>query len=380
MINIGFDLTSLIYQRGVSRYTTNLVRAIAQQPNVSCSYYASTWRQKRLLTKLIDQNLPVAQQEIIQDYPVSLLGKIWQLGFNPVSKLLPQINIFHAWEWQLPPDKNLPLIVTIHDLAMLHFPKAAHPEILAKHQQSWRRIADSGAHIIAVSQATKTDVINLLKIPLYRIHVVHEALPTELFNLTRQMSEQQLEKIKARLQPSGKPYLFFVGTREPRKNLHRLIEAWQPLAKEFDLLIAGQAGWDQVEKQAWTSQPRFLGQVTDQELSVLYTEAAAFVYPSLYEGFGLPILEAFHHGTPVVTSNSSAMIEVAGNAAELVEPESVESIRAGMQKILNESPRDQAVRMQRMIIRLQMFDWQTTAQQTILAYQACINDYTQRRQ
>jgi len=374
-MHIGFDLTSLVYQRGVSRYTANLVKALANLQGVECSYFASSLRQKNLLTNLIDQHLPVPTQEVIQNYPISLLGKLWQLGFNPVKKVLPNIDIFHGWEWQLPPDKNLPMIVTIHDLAMLKFPHTAHPKVLSAHKLVWRKIQKSSIHVIAVSHATKTDVIELLQIPPYRVHVIHEALPQELFTLTNSMEETEYSNIKQRIRSNNKPYLLFVGTREPRKNLSRLIEAWQSIAKEYDLLIAGEAGWDNRANHQRQFQPIFLGKVSDKVLSVLYTEASCFVYPSLYEGFGLPILEAFHHGTPVVTSNSSAMIEVAGNAAELINPESTESIRLGIEKVLSESETQQAIRIQRMIIRLQMFDWHNTAQQTLLAYQACINEF-----
>src|SRR6185369_15571845 len=122
----------------------------------------------------------------------------------------------------------------------------------------------------------------------------------------------------------SRPYLLFVGTREPRKNLNRLIKAWQPLSNNFDLIFAWEAGWDEMA-QTLNQHVRFLGKVSAQELAVLYGEAEIFVYPSVYEGFGLPILEAFYHGTPVVTSNVSSLPEVAGNAAELVEPHSVES-------------------------------------------------------
>jgi len=165
-----------------------------------------------------------------------------------------------------------------------------------------------------------------------------------------------------------------VGTREPRKNLLRLIEAWKPLQSQIELLIAGESGWDTTENVQEVGL-RFLGQVSDEELSVLYAEAELFAYPSLYEGFGLPILEAFHHGTPVVTSNNSGMIEVAGNAAELVDPLDVSSITKAIEKILSESNDDQKKRLQRMIIRQQMFSWKKVARETLAVYKKAIADY-----
>jgi len=166
----------------------------------------------------------------------------------------------------------------------------------------------------------------------------------------------------------------FVGVQEPRKNLERLIKAWQPFSKQVELLVVGDQGWGD-NKYAKIPHLRFLGRVTDKELCVLYTEAEIFAYPSLYEGFGLPILEAFHHGTPVITSDLSAMIEVAGNAAEFVDPKNTASIGKAIEKILNEDEAEQKKRLQRMVIRKQMFDWQKVAGQTIKVYQKAIEDF-----
>ena len=140
---------------------------------------------------------------------------------------------------------------------------------------------------------------------------------------------------------------------------------------------AGESGWDESEEVAksFEHMPRFLGRVTDTQLSVLYANAEVFVYPSLYEGFGLPILESFHHGTPVLTSNNSGMAEVAGNAAELIDPTSVDSIVDGLSKLLNETKEEQSKRLQRMIIRLQMYNWDQTARETIEVYQQAIRDF-----
>lgn len=377
-MNIGFDLTSLIYQRGVSRYTANLIRSLAALPSVQVSYFGSSWGQNKLLKKLIDQTLPEPLDENIQSYPVSLVNWLWRFGLNSLKKSLPNIDVFHAWEWQMPPDINIPIVVTIHDLAMLHFKDTANTQTLNAHQQTWKRLQSSNIHVIAVSRATRNDVINLLQIPPFRVHLVHEALPQELYQLTKNMTEQELLQIKNQLHLTNKPFLLFVGTREPRKNLSRLIQAWQPLAKDVDLVIVGESGWGETELSPQPVKPIYLGRINDRELSALYTEAAVFVYPSLYEGFGLPILEAFHHWCPVVTSNSSAMVEVAGNAAELIEPESVDSIRHGIVKLLNETPDEQATRSQRMVIRLQMFDWFSTATKTLAVYQTCIDGFNNK--
>lgn len=373
-MNIGIDFTSVIYQRGVSRYTQNLARELAKLPEVSLTLFGYSLRQKNILQNSSNK-IPGAKTKFLQ-LPISAIEKLWQYGIKPVSSYVPNIDIFHSWDWIQPPDKNIPIVSTIHDLAMLKFPETAHPKILKAHERSWKKLKENNSHIIAVSQSTKKDIVRLLGYPSYMVHVVHEAVPQEFIEIADSITEEQETQIVQKL-VLNRPYIFFVGTREPRKNLISLIKAWQPLAKNYDLIIAGDSGWDETdsEENNFKYQPRFLGRVTDYELSVLYANAQVFAFPSFYEGFGLPILESFHHGTPVVTSDNSGMREVAGNAAELIDPDDVASITKGLKKVLNENSEDQKKRLQRMIIRQQMFSWETTAKETLAVYKQAIQDF-----
>jgi glycosyltransferase involved in cell wall biosynthesis len=377
-MRVGIDISAAVYDRGVSRYTTNLVRALLPASELELSLYGCSFRQSERLEAIardfknqaIRARRPL--KSVIQNYPPKLQTLFWNtLGRNQISAQLPNLDLFHSWDWLQPPDRNLPLISTIHDLAILKFPETAHPEILKMHQQSWKVLKERQAHVLAVSQSTKKDIVELIEIPSSRVHVTYEALPHETLAVSQSLEEEQYDQLKAQLHLE-RPFLLFVGTREPRKNLVRLIQAWEPFAPEYDLVIAGESGWDEstnVKLSATaTSRLHFLGKVSDQVLSVLYAEAELFAYPSLYEGFGLPILEAFHYGTPVLTSNVSSMPEVAGNAAELINPEEVESIREGLENILKETKEAQQKRLQKMIIRLHLFSWQRTAELTTKAY------------
>jgi glycosyltransferase involved in cell wall biosynthesis len=377
-MRIGIDITAAIYDRGVSRYTTNLVAALGQRKDTELRLYGASWRQQKRLesfAQLIVKLAPSRHKAKIQSLPPKLQEMLWsKLGMNPISNVFPKLDVFHSWDWLQPPDKNLPLVSTIHDLAILKFPETAHPKILQMHKQSWDVLRKRRAQIIAVSQATRKDIIELLKFRPEDVHVVYESLPLESVQISQHMTEEQQEGIKRRLN-LDRPYILCVGTREPRKNVSRAIEAWWPLREEVDLYIAGAAGWDESEitsKKLQSSHLRFLGKVSDQELAVLYGEAEMLLYPSLYEGFGLPILEAFHFGTPVVTSNTSSMPEVAGNAAEYVDPQNVEDIRRGMKKILGEDIDKQRQRLQRMILRLQLFSWQRVAEETMKVYRKAV--------
>lgn len=377
MLRVGIDVSPIIYGRGVSRYTSNLVTALLKSGKIDLSLYGCSWRQKAELEAEV-QKLIAAKPRTpheVQAIPPTVQNVLWNwLKLNHIRSTFPKLDVFHSWDWLQPPDPDLPLVSTIHDLAILHFPETAHPQIKKMHERSWEILKQRQAHIIAVSRATQRDVIELLGFPPERVHVVYEALPVEHKQVSESLDEETYTAIQTRL-GLVKPYILFVGTREPRKNLSRLIEAWEPLAADFDLIVAGERGWDETTQLEARAQDglRFLGRVSEAELAVLYGEAEVFAYPCLYEGFGLPILEAFYHGTPVLTSSVSSMVEVAGNAAELVDPESVSSIRGGLERLLGESLPEQQRRLQKMIIRLQMFNWRQVADQTAKVYQHVID-------
>ena len=379
-MKIGIDISSLAYQRGVSRYTSDLVKALAKEADTEMFLYGSSFRQQKLLKtelrKVLRNIMPDRYNVKLQAFPPSILAKIWQLGLNPIKKQMPSIDVFHSWDWLQPPDQDLPLVSTIHDLAIIRYPKVAHPRVLKMHQDSWRILRKRQAQIIAVSESTKSDILRYLEIPSRCVSVVYEALPTQVAEISQELADKPelLFSIKQKLK-LDKPYLLFVGTREPRKNLARLIQAWLPLAKDYQLIVAGEQSWDGSEKISQNPNLRFLGRVTDYELAVLYHNSELFVYPSLCEGFGLPILEAFAHGVPVVSSDIAAIREVAGNAAELANPMDENSIRQAIEKVLNEKKIDSENRMKKMIIRLQLFNWQKTARQTLAVYKRAIEDF-----
>lgn len=382
MLSVGIDITAALYGRGVSRYTTNLVRALLRRSDVRLTLYGSALRGHKQLTDIATQlktETNAKADSVIRSYPPALNNFLWnRMAFPKVRSSIPKVQVFHSWDWIQPPDKDLPLVSTIHDLAMLKFPETAHPKLLAMHQQSWKILKARQAQIIAVSRATKRDIIELLDIPEERIHVIHEALADEVVKIGATLDEERVTELIKQL-GLNRPYLLAVGTREPRKNLERLIEAWEPLAKDFDLVIAGEQGWDATssgKKISGVEHLRFLGRVDDTQLAALYTNAKVYCYPSLYEGFGLPILEAFYFDVPVVASNMSSMPEIAGNAAQLVDPLSAESIREGITTVLNENEASRHVRRQRMVIRQHMFSWRTAAEQTTQVYRKALEAAT----
>lgn len=367
MIPVTIDATAIPYHRGVSRYTHNLITALVESGNADLTIFCAGGPRHIQQLKNSIKDLPVTTQFSI--LPLKIHEWLWKHGFNAPDSNQKQPHVFHSWDWIQPPVNTAKLVSTIHDLAILKFPETAHPNILKHHQASWEALKKHQAEIIAVSEATKQDCIELLDIPSDSITVIPEALPQALQQVAQQLTVNTKQNIIKKLEIQ-KPFILFVGTTEPRKNLKRLIQAWQPLAKDLDLIIAGEVGWDSLETVIDPQHsPKFLGKVSDATLCILYENAQVFAFPSLYEGFGLPILESYFFETPVITSNISSMPEVAGKAGVLVDPLEIDTIRTGITTLLNESKSEQEKRRTNMQLQLRQFTWKKTAQETLQVYQ-----------
>jgi glycosyltransferase involved in cell wall biosynthesis len=226
-----------------------------------------------------------------------------------------RFEVLHCPSYRAPFRSRTPLVVTVHDLALLR-----HPELFNRWSRRYGRFAvprvvRAARRVIAVSEFTRDELTELLDVDPDRIRVVPNGI-SGLFAPEGAAGEGD--------------YVLAVGTLEPRKNLHRLIEAARGL--EAELRIVGRRGWGDVAVDE--SGVRWLGEVPDEELAVLYRGARCVAYPSLYEGFGYPVVEGMACGAPVVTSAGGATEEIAGGAAVLVDPLDPESIRAGIEEAI----------------------------------------------
>lgn len=353
-LQVAIDISAIPFGRGVSRYTSNLVEALAARPEVALTLTGAVgkdWSRLRSWAK----DLRGRPRQHFLPVPPNVLGQLWNTLHQPSMRVLaPGAQVVHVWEWQTPPVAGKPWVVTIHDLAHLLFPETAHPEVVRRFQQLLARVeSDPTCQVIAVSESTKKDIIRLTSIEPDRITVVAEALPLEAkYVPSRERARQLLTQLQV-----TKPYFLFVGTSEPRKNLQKIIAAWQGNAKEqgYDLVLAGAPGWDNLPEVEGLHQ---LGYVPAEALAALYQQATALLFPTLYEGFGLPILEAFYHGCLVVTSRVSSMPEVAGDAAVLVDPYTVENIAEGIEHVLHLSPAQKTNLQKKMRSQLNKFSWE----------------------
>lgn len=255
-------------------------------------------------------------------------------------------------------------VVTLHDIGV--FP---HPEWFAPNYVRWRkalipRMARHARGILTVSEFSKKVICNHLQINPTKVKVVYNGVDTDRF---KPASQERINQLTQKYNMDT-PYLLALGSLDPRKNFSRLIQAWkrcqnQEQLKEFTLVIAGgsQATLGTFKKNVTDKTVQFLGYVADEDLPPLYSGAQAFVFPSLFEGFGLPVLEAMACGTPVITSNSTALDEIAGEAALKITPEEVNSIKEGIMELI-ESPQHQTTLIEQGFEKIKQYNWDHSAQ------------------
>jgi glycosyltransferase involved in cell wall biosynthesis len=266
-------------------------------------------------------------------------------------------------------------VVTLHDLAFLLYPATHTPASRAYYAATGESVRRA-ERVVAVSQRTASDAVRLLGVDPARMRVVHEAAAPGFFP----RSSDALPALAQRLGFSlEQPYALFVGTLEPRKNLPLLLEAFGLLRRHLDaqLLIVGRRGW--LEEPIFAAHARsgvgdaahFLGQLGEEDLAVLYSHAGVFVLPSLYEGFGLPVLEAMACGAPVVCSNSGPLPEVAGDAAVLLKPEDAPDWASAMLDVLTNGALATRLR-ERGFARASEFSWEGMARATREVYREAL--------
>lgn len=378
-MRIGIDCRTILNPKhgeraGVGHYTYNLVRSLL----------AIDHENEYVL--LFDDRFDEPEQ--FQQTNV----KIRTLPFYQYKKFLPftyahlliasilnreKLDVYHAPANVIPYMYNRPSVVTVHDLAIYE-----HPEWFPRGQTLAKNIfvpqsLKKAKQIIAVSQHTKQAIRNLFKLPANRISVIYPGVD----NGGGEDDHPRLPKPEAvyRRLRVREPFLLFVGTMEPRKNIVGLIQAFkaitdEPEAADLQLVIAGHKGWKSegifqaINRFGIARRLRYVGYVSHEEKLLLLKKAQAFVFPSFHEGFGLPILEAMTAGTPVLTSNVTAMPEVAGQAAVLVDPTDKAALTQALRRLVrNQGLRERLIAAGRQ--QAAKFSWTEAARQTITLYQ-----------
>jgi glycosyltransferase involved in cell wall biosynthesis len=299
-----------------------------------------------------------------------------------MDRMLPRVDVFHATEHLLPRLKNAKTVFTLHDLIFQFFPEYHLPLnrwFLVNAMPHFLRHADA---IIAVSECTKRDAIKFYPILQEKITVVYEGVNPALKPETDATVIARAREHYAHNQP----FLFFVSTIEPRKNIIALVDALRVLrARGFSqrLLIAGRPGWlyqatiDHLKETGMQDTVDFLDYVPDKDLPALFAACDAFVFPSLYEGFGLPPLEAMACGAPVIASNTSSLPEILGDAAVLVNPRDIGEIADAIERVISDAGLREALRAKG-IAQAAKYSWERAARETLQVYERTVRNEIER--
>jgi glycosyltransferase involved in cell wall biosynthesis len=374
---IAIDYTPAYEQGGgIGRYVRELVAALTSQDEQN-SY-------RLFVAGATRDRLPAIGKGNFSWTPTRLtpkwLARIWHRARIPlpVEIFTGKINLYHATDFVLPPTYPATrTILTVHDLSFVRVPETASPRLKAYLDNVVPRSVNRADHILADSQATKDDLVELYATPAEKITVLLSGVD-QRFQRTEPAG---FLTTRTRYKIGHQPYIFSIGTVQPRKNYGRLIQALAQLRAEghdLILVIAGGRGWledpiyETLRAYKMESFVHFIGFAAEEDLPALYSAAECVAFPSLYEGFGLPVLESMACGTPVITSNLSSLPEVAGDAALLVNPLEVDVITDAIRRVIEDSALRQTL-VERGYERARQFTWEASARQLRQIYQMMLN-------
>ncbi|OGE34510.1 hypothetical protein A3C32_04170 [Candidatus Daviesbacteria bacterium RIFCSPHIGHO2_02_FULL_41_14] len=338
-IKVGLDISQLAHRGGVATYTKNLSQKLALQKSLQMTYFYSSLRVP------YDGPLPHVKPF---PFPPILFEKLFNhLRVVPIERFIGKVDIYHSSDW-IQPKTKAKKVTTYHDLVPLKFPEWSHSKIIKVHKSRLKLVEREIDIVIAVSESTKNDLIEVSNIPKEKIRVIYEGVREEF---RPQLDEDVAEFKKKHGLPDK--FILAIGGVGSRRNLERVKEA----SVGYNLVITGHN----------------LTGVEDEEMPLLYSAADVLLYPSLYEGFGLPVLEAMATGTPVITSNSSSLPEVGGEAALLINPTDVTEITKAVQAVIEDDDRCKSM-IKQGFIQAKKFSWEKCASETVGIYKELINE------
>ncbi|MDD5397158.1 MAG: glycosyltransferase family 1 protein [Candidatus Moranbacteria bacterium] len=381
-MKIGIDIRCLSdgKRTGVEEYTINLLDNIFELDKKNqYVLFLNSWRKSHFDERIFSQHKNVTVKCF--NIPNKLLNFcFWYLRWPNVDKLLGGVDIFFM------PNINFialsdqaKLVLTIHDLSYEIF-----PETFSAKRRAWhsfinpRSLCRRADQIIAVSDSTKSDIISNFGIAEQKIKRIHNGISDEIQKLDR--NDPKLMEVKEKYHLPFN-FIFYLGTVEPRKNIPALVRAFDhlksshdPNLEKYKLVIAGGKGWktdsilETMRNAKFTKDIIFTSCITNQDKAAVYTLATLFVYPSLFEGFGIPVLEAMRCGVPVITSNCSSLPEVVDQGGIMIDPDKPDELHVAMKEVLTnrEFHSELSARALKQSIR---FNWRTSARHTLAIFE-----------
>lgn len=305
-------------------------------------------------------------------FSYSLFKMIWTFIPIPYSMLMKEkADVTLFFNYYIPPGVKGKKVVMIHDMAYLAYPETVNKKTLYMLKLNVKKACKSADKIITISHFSKNEIMKYLGVEDKKIEIMPIGVDFNIFKVYNDTEKINLIKKKYGI---DRDYFLYLGTLEPRKNIVRMIDAYAMLKKEIynipKFVIAGRKGWmydeifESVKKHGIEKDIIFTGYVEENEVPILMNGAKAFLFVSLYEGFGMPVLEAMACGTPVITSNVASMPEVIGNCGVLVNPMSTEEIKNGMRKIIENKIETEKMK-ESALERCKSFTWENTAKKVL---------------
>lgn len=373
LLKIGIDYTAALKQSGgIGRYTRGLITALAQLDRHN--HY----------TLMFSPDAPQADLQHFQAYPnfsqarYPLAERWMTIGWHrfflpvPVEWFSGPVDLFHSPNFILPPARRAKMLLTVHDLSFIRHPQGAVDKLRRWLERVVPRSLARADHVLADSKSTKQDLISIYNLPADTITVVGAGVEERFQPIT---DPALLARVQKRYRLPDK-FILGLGTLEPRKNFTGLIQAFSqsPVRETHHLVIAGGKGWlyEDIFATAAASpvsdRIHFTGFVADEDLPALYSLAAVFAYPSHYEGFGIPVIEAMACGTPVICADNSCLPEVAGRSALQVKATDLPALAETMERLcVDKSLREVVIKEG--FLQARQFNWPAAAQRLLAVYQ-----------
>lgn len=358
------------YLTGTGRHIAGLFGALGEIPAGDREFLLYVKPDQQELYK---SDGTVARLKVLKECPsVPWKRALWELRHFTGQLRRDQIDLYHGPANFLPPRKICPCVLTLHDMVYFHNPERTTWARAKYWQWMIRRTWRQADRIITVSEFSRDQIMKYLPVPGNLVEVIPNGVEERFFEMATAEERQTMRRELG----LDDPYILYVGRLDPDKNVTRIVEAFARLCEKGEtthrLVIAGAKEYREsethamVEKHRLTDRVMFTGYVKEEHLLPLYQECAVFCFPSLNEGFGLPVLEAMASGVPVVTSNISSLPEVAGDAGIVVDPFSVEEIAAGISEVLGTNRgRELAEAGQ---ARARTFTWKSAAEKHLDVY------------
>ena len=369
---VGFYVATLIHFLSTLQSQENFQLGIVYQPGFK------NWLRGRL-------DVPDCLKPYPERYLLPLPVRVSNLLLDNVPSFFPLYferhfdlpDIVHGTNYNVYPYQKSRKVMSIYDLSFIKYPNYID-SVVKTYGDRVKKCLKWTDLVLTISESSKSDIIEYLNVEPERIYVT----PLASRYHSNFFPDEKVEQLKQSINYDfSQPYILFVSTIEPRKNIEALISAFNYLKDKFKiehhLILIGQKGWHHepifaaIERSPWENHIHHLNYLADELVALFYSQADVFVYPSHYEGFGLPVLEAMTLGAPVITSNTSSLPEVAGDAALLIEPDDPTHLANAILKVISDSQlRNELI--QKGQERAKLYSWERTAKETLKAYQSLL--------